>query len=147
MPHVQRTFMRDETLRGRPCPNEKPKPPSAATEKRQIPPQIAAWLTRCTRIQAHMAYIVRLFKQPDIAGGQSLEGETYSERAARFDQTLIHDAFALVRDEATVGVEQIQASMDSAPPTVARPGSREKVAEMEKRAIRGVSIFIDGDAK
>jgi len=94
-----------------------------------------------------MAYIVRLFKAPEIAGGQSLEGETYSERAARFDQTLIHDAFALVRDEATVGVEQIQASMDSAPPTVARPGSREKVSQMEKRAFRGQSLFVDGDAK
>ena len=94
-----------------------------------------------------MSYIVRLFKHPEIAGGQSLEGETYQERAARCDQTLLHDAFLLVRDEADIGVAEVQAAMDAAPKTAALPGTRAKVAEMEARARRGQSIFVDADAK
>ena len=111
-----------------------------------MPKKVTRWLTRLSRIQAHAAYIARLFRQPEIAGGQSLEGETYQARAARCDQTLLHDAFLLIRDEADVGVAEVQAEMDAAPPTAAPPGTPAKVAEMEARALAGKSIFIPGDA-
>jgi len=150
MPHVQRTFFAEEPTRAAPCPrvSEKPKrekPP--ATPKRSAPPQIQGWLTRLTRIHAHARYIVRLFAHPEIAGGQSLEGETYAARAARFDQTLIHDAAMLIQGDAGRIVEEVQANMDAAPPTVALPGTAAKVAEMEARALRGQSLFVDKDAK
>jgi len=112
-----------------------------------MPQNVSRWLTRMVRIQAHISYIVRLFKHPEIAGGQSLEGDTYSERAARFDQTLIHDAFGFIEDEGAAGKLEVQAEMDSAPPTAALPGTVAKVAVMEARAMRGQSIFIDNDAK
>jgi len=150
MPHVQRTFFAEEPSEAVLClrvseKSKREKPP--ATPKRSAPPKIQVWLTRLTRIHAHAKYIVRLFAHPEIAGGQSLEGETYAARAARFDQTLIHDAFMLIRDQAGDGVVEVQASMDDAPPTVALPGTPEKVAEMEARAMRGESIFVDKDAK
>ena len=104
-------------------------------------------MTRMIRIQAHVNYTVRLFKEPGIAGGQSLEGETYSERAARCDQTLIHDACLLGRDEFDSIVAEVQSAMDAAPPTLAKPGTKAKVDEMGARAMRGQSIFIDTDAK
>jgi hypothetical protein len=37
--------------------------------------------------------------------------------------------------------------MDSATPTTAMPGSKDKVATMEARAKAGYSIFIDGDSR
>ena len=148
MSDVQRTFFGQTTPKAAPCPNAKPKPPPKnAKAERPIPPPVAGWLTRLTRIQAHCSYIVRLFKHPEIAGGQSLEGETYRDRAARCDQTLLHDAFTLVRDEGDIGVAEVQAAMDAVQRTAALPGTRAKVAEMEARARRGQSIFVDADAK
>lgn len=146
MPDVQRTFFAAEHVEASPCPNAKQKKPPAEKQERPIPRPVAAWLTRMTRIQAHTSYIVRLFRHPEIAGGQSLAGDTYSERAARYDQTLLHDAFLLVRDEADLGVVEVQAAMDAAKRTAALPGSKAKVEEMIARARRGQSIFVDEDA-
>ena len=53
----------------------------------------------------------------------------------------------LIRDDADGIVVEVQAAMDSAPPTAAVPGSPEKVAVMEARALQGFSIFIPGDTK
>jgi hypothetical protein len=112
-----------------------------------LPTHVHGWLIRMTRVHAHICYTVRLFARPETAGGQSLEGETYSARAARGDRTLIHDACLLGRDELDAIVGEVQAAMDAAKPTVALPGTRAKVDEMERRAARGESIFIDADAK
>jgi hypothetical protein len=150
MSDVQRTFFGQESPRAAPCPNAKPrkKPPAEKeTIRRSVPVKVRDWLTRLTRIHAHARYTVRLFAHPETAGGQSLEGETYAARAARCDQTLIHDASMLIRDEADAIVAEVQAAMDAAPRTTALPGTRAKVAEMEARARRGHSIFVDSDAK
>ena len=147
MPHVQREFFGPPPHKAAPCPRPSAKPKPAEKPKRRMPPNVVRWLTRMTRIQAHMSYIVRLFKHPEIAGGQSLEGETYQDRAARCDQTLIHDACLLGRDEFDSIVAEVQSAMDAAPPTLAKPGTKAKVDEMEARAMRGQSIFIDRDAK
>jgi hypothetical protein len=53
----------------------------------------------------------------------------------------------LIRDEADAIVAEVQAAMDAAPKTAALPGTKAKVAEMEARARRGQSIFVDSDAK
>ena len=150
MPHVQRTFFAQEPLEAASCHDisekpKKPKPP--ATPRRLAPPKIQRWLTQLTQIHAHVRYIVRIFAHPEIAGGQSLEGDTYAARAERFDQTLIHDAAMKIRDDADGIVTEVQAEMDAAQPTRALPGTVAKVAEMEARAMRGQSIFIDKDAK
>jgi hypothetical protein len=88
---------------------------------------------------------VRLYGDPSKAGGQSNQGETYAARAARGDRTLLYDAIGLSIDELTEIRNEIQAEIDAAPPTQAAPGSREKVAEMARRAERGESLFVDGD--
>jgi hypothetical protein len=150
MSDVQRTFFGQDKPRAAPCPNAKPrkKPPAEKeTIRRSVPVKVRDWLTRLTRIHAHARYTVRLFAHPETAGGQSLEGETYAARAARCDQTLIHDASMLIRDEADAIVAEVQAAMDAAPKTAALPGTRAKVLEMEARARRGQSIFVDADAK
>jgi len=111
-----------------------------------LPPELREWLTRATRIHAHICYIVRLFGNPSQAGGQSNAGDTYEARAARGDRTLLYDALTYCGDEMEMLRAEIEAAMEAAPPTDAEPGSREKVAVMLARAEAGHSIFIPGDA-
>jgi hypothetical protein len=111
-----------------------------------LDPQLRGWLVRAVRGHAHIATVVRLFGAPGKAGGQSNHGETYAERAARGDRTLLYDCVSFVVDEMTELRNEIAAVMDSAPPTTAAPGTPEKVAEMVRRAETGHSLFIPGDA-
>lgn len=108
-------------------------------------PRLAAWLHRVARVHAHLCAIVRLYGNPNRAGGQSLQGETYAARAARGDRTLLYDAVGLSIDELTEIRNEIQAVLDAAEPTAAGPGTADKVAEMARRAERGESLFVDGD--
>lgn len=110
-------------------------------------PRLAGWLHRVARVHAHLCAIVRLYGNPDKAGGQSLQGETYAARAARGDRTLLYDAVGLSIDELGEIRNEIQVVIDSAPATAATPGSAEKVAEMARRAERGESLFIEGDGQ
>jgi hypothetical protein len=126
-----------------------PPQPKAQPKKdrgEDLPAEMKDWIIRTTRIHAHLCYLVRLFKNPSMAGGQSLEGETFAARAARGDRTLLYDALGLARDEIDAMREEIQKKMDSAPGTRHPPGSAGKVAEMFARAEAGFSIFIDDDA-
>lgn len=108
-------------------------------------PRLAGWLHRVARVHAHLCAIVRLYGNPNRAGGQSLQGETYAARAARGDRTLLYDAVGLSIDELTEIRNEIQAVLDAAEPTAAGPGTADKVAEMARRAERGESLFVDGD--
>lgn len=113
---------------------------------KELPAELKQWLTKASRIHAHICYVVRLFGNPSRAGGTSNAGETYEARAARGDRTLLFDCLSFCGDEIDRLRNEVQASMDSAPPTSAVPGSAEKVAVMLARAERGESIFIKGDA-
>lgn len=108
-------------------------------------PTIRKWLRRVASLHAHLRYIVRLFGSPEIAGGQSLDGETYAERAARGDRTLLYDALGYVDDQVVELRAEIARKMASAPPTTAAPGSADKVCVMFERAEAGFDLFIDGD--
>lgn len=132
-----------------PIDREAPPQPKAQGKKAragELPAELKDWITRTTRIYAHLCYLVRLFRNPSMAGGQSLEGETFAARAASGDRTLLYDALGLARDEIDTMREEIQKKMDSAPGTRHPPGSTGKVAEMFARAEAGFSIFIDDDA-
>jgi hypothetical protein len=111
-----------------------------------VDPQLRTWLHRFARIHAHIAGMVRLYGRPDRAGGQSLHGETYAERAARGDRTLLYDLAGLVVDEVGAIRAEIQTAMDDTEPTPHPPGTTGKVSEMERRAIRGESLFNANDA-
>jgi hypothetical protein len=108
-------------------------------------PRLAVWLHRCARVHAHICAIIRLYGNPSKAGGQSNQGETYAERAARGDRTLLYDAVGLSIDELVEIRNEIQTAIDAAEPTTASPGTAEKVKEMIRRAERGESLFIEGD--
>jgi hypothetical protein len=108
-------------------------------------PRLTGWLHRVARVHAHLCAIVRLYGNPSQAGGQSNQGDTYAAKAARGDRTLLYDAVGLSIDELVEIRNDIQAVIDTATPTAARPGSADKVAEMARRAERGESLFIDGD--
>jgi hypothetical protein len=110
-------------------------------------PRLRDWLVRTSRVHAHLCTVVRLYANPYSAGGHSLAGDNYAERAASGDRTILHDALAQCRDELDVLLGEVQSVMDGAPPTDAEPGSQDKVNVMELRASRGESIFIDGDRK
>jgi hypothetical protein len=107
--------------------------------------QLAGWLHRTARVHAHLCAIVRLYGAPEKAGGQSNQGDTYAERAARGDRTLLYEALTLSRDEIDAIRAEVDAVMDAAPPTPAAPGTADKVSEMARRAERGESLFIEGD--
>jgi hypothetical protein len=112
----------------------------------EVDPKIRGWLQRMARTHAHITCVVRLFGAPERAGGQSLHGETYADRAARGDRTLLHDCCLFIVDEMNELRREIMAEMDAAPPCPHPPGSRAKVDEMERRAHGGYSLFIPGDA-
>lgn len=111
-----------------------------------VDPELRSWLRRAATCHAHLCWLIRLFGAPRTAGGQSLEGETFAARASRGDRTLLYDALGFVGDEVAELRDQIARKMDAASPTVARPGTAEKVAVMFARAERGDSLFIEGDA-
>jgi hypothetical protein len=123
---------------------DRPRPLANAAE---VHPQIRAWLRRTTQLHAHLCYIVKLFRRPEIAGGQSLRGEDYAARAAAGDRTLLYDAMGYVGDQIAEIRREIADEMGRTPATTAIPGSAEKVAVMFARAEAGYDLFIDGDAK
>lgn len=103
------------------------------------------WLHRVVHVHAHLLTIVRLYGRPERAGGQSLQGETYQARAARGDRTLLQDCLTGAIDELTLIRVEVEAAIDDVTPTVAGPGTNEKVLEMMRRAERGESLFCDRD--
>lgn len=112
-----------------------------------LDPKLRKWLTRVQRVQAHLRSTIAIYSVKRDVGGCSLFNQAYKARAAKNDRTILHDALILARDEYDEVIREVQTIMDGAKPTQAKPGSREKVAEMERRALDGRSIFIDGDAK
>ena len=112
----------------------------------ELCPKLRKWLTRVQRVQAHLRTTLAIYTTAKNIGGHALN-DNYDRRVAQGDRTILHDALALAIDEYTEVFGEVQALMDSAPPTTARPGTREKVDVMEQRAQDGFSIFIDADAK
>jgi hypothetical protein len=113
-----------------------------------LDPKLRGWLTRVARVGAHLKSQLTIFGRGRDVGGDSLIGNhAYNERAANRDRTILHDALVMAVDECGDVLREIQAVMDGAAPTAARPGSREKVDVMEARSRAGLSIFVDTDAK
>lgn len=113
-----------------------------------LDPKLRVWLTRTARVVAHLRAQMAIFGTGRDVGGDSLIGNrAYAEKAAARDRTILHDALCFAVDECRDLLEEIQRVMDSAPPTTARPGSREKVDVMEQRARDGFSIFQEADPR
>ncbi len=110
-------------------------------------PKLRVWLTRVQRVQAHLRTTLAIYTTATDVGGCSRGNRNYKRRVEKHDRTILHDALALAIDEYTDVFAQVQAAMDSAPPTTSLPGSKGKVDAMERRAREGYSIFIDADAK
>lgn len=113
----------------------------------EVDTELRGWLRRAAQAHSHIATIVRLFGNPEKAGGQSLLGEGYAARVARGDRTVLFECVTYVRDELDVLRGEIQKRMDAAPPTHHEPGSRGKVEVMAQRLFNGESLFIERDAK
>jgi hypothetical protein len=111
-----------------------------------VRPQIREWLVATTRVHAGLCSLVRLYGQPQRAGGAGLAGDCYVDRLAAGDPSLLYDALGVAGDQITDLRDQIAAWMDAAPPTDAVPGSPGKMQAMMDRAAIGRSLFIDGDA-
>jgi hypothetical protein len=112
----------------------------------ELCPRLRKWLTRVQRVQAHMRTTLAIYAKNSNIGGAA-GNNNYLRRVATGDRTILHDVLALAIDEYGEIFHEVQAFMDSAEPTTARPGTREKVDVMERRANEGYSIFIADDAK
>ncbi len=106
-------------------------------------PKLRRLATRAARLQAHIRTTLTMYAKPlDLN-----QSTAYQERALRQDRTMLFDCMCLVADESQAIRGELLALMDSATPTTAMPGSKDKVATMEARAKAGYSIFIDGDSR
>jgi hypothetical protein len=126
---------------------DRPRARNRSANAAELHPQIRAWLRRVAMLHAHLQWLVRLFRRPETAGGQSLQGEDFAARAAAGDRSLIFDALTFLGDQIADLRQEIANEMANTPPTTAIPGSAEKVAVMFARAEAGYDLFIDGDAK
>lgn len=88
---------------------------------------------------------MRLYGDPERAA-RNANSSIYHSRAAAGDPTILHDAICVTIDELVEIRDEIQAHMDAAPPTTATPGTKDKIEELARRAERGESLFVDGDA-
>lgn len=88
---------------------------------------------------------MRLYGNPERAGGQSLQGNAYAARAASGDRTLLHEALTSSIDELIAIRELVEKVMASGTPTPAAPGTKDKVEEMRLRVERGENLFVEGD--
>lgn len=112
-----------------------------------LPAELRACLHRVSRVHAHLLATVRLYGSPHSAGGVS-DGRfpnEYVARVSRGDRTILYDALTLARDELDAIRDDVQAAIDAANPTVAAPGSREKIVELVRRAEQGRTLFSPQD--
>lgn len=107
-----------------------------------LPPKIHRWLIRTTRVHAHLTYIVRSFAQARAR----MAGDSVEARASRHDRTLLHDCWTYSVNELELLRAELNAEMEPGPVGY-RPGSPEKVAELEQRAERLQNLFTDADAR
>lgn len=115
----------------------------------QLPAELRSCLHRVSRVHAHLLATVRLYGSPSAAGGVS-DGKfknEYVARVRRGDRTILYDALTLARDELDSIRDEVQRAIDAANPVVARPGSREKIAELVRRATAGQTLFTENDGK
>lgn len=123
----------------------------------ELEPTLRRWLTRVQRVQAHLRSTLLIYAERRNVGGDSAKAvgwrtnpvanAAYSERAARADRTILHDALTLAIDEFAELRAEVQSVMDAAPATTAPPGTAEKVEAMRRRADLGLSIFSDNDPR
>lgn len=113
---------------------------------KDLPDDIRGWLQRVARCHAHLCWLNGLHAdRPKRAGGDSLLGATFQDRADARDRTLIYDACGVAADYLLEIRAEIEAVMDSAPATQHLPGTQGKVEAMRARSDAGFSIFIDSD--
>ena len=106
-----------------------------------VDPQLRGWLMRVMRVHAHLCTVVRIYGNPEKAGGASNHGNDYVKRAASGDRTILHDA--LIRSGHTIYeiADEIEEAADLLTPTDALPGSAEKVEVLADRAAEGMPLF------
>lgn len=105
-----------------------------------MPPQLRKWLTRMSRMAAHITWCVRLICHPEQGG----QGELV-ERARAGDRTLVLDTARSIEYMACQIADDVETKM-RAKPTDAAPGTPDKVAVLAKRQRQRQNLFSDGDA-
>lgn len=131
-----------------PCPSDAPRKRTRLAGRKDrgggpnLPPKIHGWLIRTTRVHAHLTYIVRSFAQARTREA----GDGVEARASRHDRTLLHDCWTYGINELELLRSELHADMEPQP-VGHRPGSPEKVAELEQRAERLQNLFADADAR
>lgn len=112
----------------------------------ELEPRLRVWLTRASRVHAALSCVVRLYSNPDKAGGQSNAGDEHVARARRQCKTLLFDALTFCQEELEGVRGEILKQMESAVPTHHPPGTGLKVETMRQRFHDGDSLFQPGDA-
>lgn len=108
--------------------------------RNDMPPQLRKWLTRMSRMAAHITWCVRLICHPEQGG----QGELV-ERARAGDRTLVLDTARSIEYMACQLADDVEEKM-KAKATAAAPGSPDKVSVLAKRCRQRQNLFTDGDA-
>lgn len=95
---------------------------------------------RVTRCHAHLCTVVRIYGNPEKAGGASNHGNDYVRRAASGDRSILHDALIRTGHALYEIADEVEESLDLEP-TTALPGTPEKVEVMAERAAEGLPLF------
>ena len=87
-----------------------------------------------------------LYSQPHRAGGASLAGDVYAEGAAAGDPRILADAITRAVAELGVGAARLE-EITEPTPTLALPGTAEKLEVMRQRFERFESLHSKRDAR
>jgi hypothetical protein len=113
----------------------------------ELDPKLRVWLTRCSRVHAALSNVVRVYSNPERAGGMSNAGDEYVARAQRGCPTLLWDCLAYCHDELQAIQAEVGDEMEDTPATRHPPGSKAKVAILAQRFHDGKSLFIEADSR
>ena len=112
-----------------------------------IPAQVAGWLRRVVHVHAQLCHTVGLYGDSRRAGGSGLEGDCYAARAQAGDSSILDDTLSRAIEELTAIRDEVWQHMEEVPPSSCRPGTAEKIAELQRRCGEGKSLHHPADVR
>jgi hypothetical protein len=112
-----------------------------------IPANVAGWLRRVVHVHAQLCHTVGLYGDSRRAGGSGLEGDCYAARAQAGDSSILDDTLSRAIEELTAIRDEVWRHMGEVPPSRCRPGTAEKIAELQRRCGEGKSLHHPADAR
>lgn len=113
---------------------------------RSVRPRIIPLLRVAKKVLGECRLACDLYSQPEKCGGASLAGDVYADGAASGDPRILADAITRAVSELGEVAAKLERITEPSP-TVALPGTSEKVAVMAQRFERFESLHSARDAR